>query len=88
VSRPAAAYAEAERRADYAQQVALPAALELVSLVREDTRTAHRRLASMSRFKLEAVATALAALVPDDRSAAELLEWVEGPRGGREQVAA
>ena len=55
----------------------LPVALSLVGQVRERDRRAYgRRLQSMPRQDLVALAVVLAALVPDDRSAADLLAWI------------
>jgi len=51
-------------------------ALELITMVRdEDPRRVWRRLEGLKPQTMFAVVIALAALVPDDRTPAQLLEW-------------
>lgn len=67
----------ARRRGEWARRVILPRALELVTAVREEHRLAlGDRRAGLGRAELESVVVVLAAMVPDDQPAAELLAWI------------
>lgn len=88
----------AKRRGHYARAVILPRVLRLVEVVREEHRLGIGEfLAGFGADELRAMCVVLAALVPEDRSADELLSWVtfeddgraqSRPGGGRERVAA
>ncbi|KNX38077.1 hypothetical protein [Luteipulveratus halotolerans] len=56
-------------------KAAIPTATQLVTLVRDDTEPVHEILTSATTEQLYALVVVLAAMVPDDRSVADLLDW-------------
>lgn len=74
----------AKRRGHWARRTVLPRALAFVEVVREQHRLEIGEfLAGLGRAELEALAVVLAALVPEDRSAEELLSWISWDDAGR-----
>lgn len=78
----------ARRRGDWVRRVILPRAVAFITAVREQHRLAlGEHLAGYSRVELEALAVTLAAMVPEDRSASELLGWISFGDDGRPMAA-
>lgn len=66
---------------DHLTQQAVPLAAQLVCAVRDDVTETHRLLLSLdgaTRAEVHALLVVLAAMVPDDRTTADLLAWTTG----------